>query len=233
MKKLLLISLVFFHIITPSLHAFSPAAVSKETVECGKIMGGSILAAVLYGLINDQITARICPEYFTQGFHRQMMQQWDGPVFGKLKNVLEQTKSPTVIGGIWGVVATWWMGALLGVPVTIAARAGSWPQLTMKDLVKPVGVGLGAMGASAFGAGLYGYYRARSGKINKNRLQYSVAHGVPDEKMDAFIADAYAHNVGYLGGALTGLGILSWVLAKRYALNKKELQQGQMQAPSA
>lgn len=58
-----------------------------------KIVALCISASVLYGIVHDQITARICVEYFTV-FHP--------PVFA--------TTSPTLLGFGWGVIATWWAG---------------------------------------------------------------------------------------------------------------------------
>jgi hypothetical protein len=58
-------------------------------MESFKIVLGCVLAAVLYGIVHDQFTARICLEYFTV-FHP--------PVF--------QTQSPTLLGFEWGVIAT-------------------------------------------------------------------------------------------------------------------------------
>ena len=76
-----------------------------------KIVLTCVFAAVLYGIIHDQFTAHICVEYFSV-FHP--------PVFS--------TTSPALLALGWGVIATWWMGAFLGVLLAIAARAGSRQQ---------------------------------------------------------------------------------------------------------
>ena len=65
-------------------------------IETLKIILLCVAAAILYGIIHDQFTARICVEYFTI-FHP--------PVF--------PTQSPTLLGIGWGIIATWWMGAFL------------------------------------------------------------------------------------------------------------------------
>jgi len=62
-------------------------------MEALKIAVTCIVAAVLYGIVHDQFTARICIEYFTI-FHP--------PVF--------HTQSPTLLGIGWGILATWWVG---------------------------------------------------------------------------------------------------------------------------
>ena len=68
----------------------------------------SIAAAIAYGIAHDQVTVRICLEYFTIGHE---------PVF--------PTRNPTLLAIGWGIIATWWVGVLLGVPLAIVARAGS------------------------------------------------------------------------------------------------------------
>jgi hypothetical protein len=82
-----------------------------------------IVAAVIYGVVHDQITARICVEYFTIGHP---------PVFG--------TDDPTLLGLGWGVIATWWVGLILGVLLALSSRVGSWPQLSAKQLVRPLAI---------------------------------------------------------------------------------------------
>ena len=71
-------------------------------MEAVKIALTCVIAAVLYGIVHDQFTARICIEYFTV-FHP--------PIF--------HTQSPTLLGIGWGVVATWWVGAFFSVPMII------------------------------------------------------------------------------------------------------------------
>ena len=81
----------------------------------------SIVAAVIYGILHDQITARVCVEYFTIGHP---------PVF--------ETDDPTLLGLGWGVIATWWAGLLIGVPLAIAARVGSRPKRSVGTLFRPI-----------------------------------------------------------------------------------------------
>lgn len=75
----------------------------------------AFLGAVLYGAVRDQVTARICLEYFTV-----------------MHPPLVESQSPTVVALAWGVVATWWMGLLLGLPlarrVVRAQRELLWRQ---------------------------------------------------------------------------------------------------------
>src|SRR5215510_7866031 len=96
-----------------------------------KIIALCILSAIAYGILHDQVTARVCVEYFTIGHP---------PLFA--------TSSPTLLALGWGVVATWWMGLLLGIPLACCSRIGPPPRLDPRDLVKPVGfllLGMAAM----------------------------------------------------------------------------------------
>lgn len=68
-------------------------------------------ASVVYGILHDQVTARVCVEYFTIGHPS---------IFG--------TEDPTLLGIGWGILATWWAGPLLGVPPALAARWGPTAQ---------------------------------------------------------------------------------------------------------
>src|SRR6516225_7936261 len=97
-------------------------------------------AAVVYGILQDQVTARVCVAYFTV-LHP--------PVFN--------TEDPTALAFGWGVLATWWVGVLLGVPLAAVARAGSRPKLTARDLVKPLLVVMACVGVIALLAGVAGY----------------------------------------------------------------------------
>src|SRR5690349_15487334 len=82
-----------------------------------------VLATVLYGILHDQITARICVEYFTIGHP---------PIF------TFDTDDPTLLGLGWGVIATWWVGVLLGVPLACAARLGRAPKRSALSVLRPL-----------------------------------------------------------------------------------------------
>jgi len=143
-----------------------------------------VLFAVGYGVIHDQITARVCVEYFTIGH---------APIFG--------TDDPTLLGLGWGVLATWWVGVMLGVPLALVARAGSWPKRSAASLLRPLLILVIASAAFAMVAGIAGWLLARNGVVT---LPEPLAGRVPPEKHVAFLADAFAHSASYLAGFLGG-----------------------------
>jgi hypothetical protein len=156
-----------------------------------------VVAAVGYGIVHDQVTARVCVEYFTVGHP---------PVFG--------TDDPTKLGIGWGIIATWWVGLLLGIPLAIAARAGSRRKRSIGSLVKPVGRLLVVMAACASLAGALGWALARMGVVF---LAGPSAERLPDQRHARFLADLWAHSasygVGFAGGGV--VIILVWRSRRR------------------
>jgi hypothetical protein len=127
----------------------------------------SVAAAVVYGIVQDQITARICVEYFTIGHPT---------LFG--------TEDPTALAFGWGILATWWVGVLLGVPLAWVAR----PKLSPRDLVKPLLLLTGGVGVVACVAGLFGYYASKFGWV-------WLVGPLASRKHPAFLADLWAHGL--------------------------------------
>jgi hypothetical protein len=158
----------------------------------------SVLAAAGYGILHDQVTARVCVEYFTVGHPR----------------VLE-TESPTFLAVWWGMAATWWAGLIVGVMLAVAARAGELPKLEPVALRRPVVTLLVVMAVCAAAAGLVGFALARHGVIV---LTGTMATRVPRDKHVAFLADLWAHSASYVAGFAGGL-----VLAMQLYVTRRRL----------
>jgi hypothetical protein len=159
-----------------------------------RIIGLCVLLAVAYGTLQDQVTARICLEYFTIGHPR-----------------LFAGDEPTLHALAWGVLATWWVGLLLGVGAAVAARAGARPPLGARDVLRPALVLLGVTGAAATLAGLAGWWAASHGQVV---LVGPLAERVPPDRHVAFLTDLWAHVAAYAAGALGG-PVLWWALWRR------------------
>jgi membrane associated rhomboid family serine protease len=156
-----------------------------------------IFSAVTYGIVHDQVTVRICIEYFTIGHP---------PVFS--------TESPTLLALGWGVIATWWVGLLLGVPLAMAAQVGRRPRRTATSLVRPILVLLTIMACCALIAGVVGLVLA---KIELLRLPEPLASMVPRDKHVRFIIDWCAHLGSYISGFAGGvvLIVMTWKSRRR------------------
>lgn len=155
-----------------------------------KIVAMSVLAAVVYGIAHDQITARICVEYFTVGHVR-----------------LIESESPTVLGFFWGTVATWWVGLPLGAGLALFARIGRRPKLGAGDLLRPLGRLLAIMYGMAILSGLIGYFAAKTGVV---RVLEPFASRIEPRQHIPFIICAWAHVASYLAGFIGAISL--WVI---------------------
>lgn len=162
-----------------------------------KIIVLCIFSAIIYGIAHDQITARICVEYFTIGHP---------PIFN--------TTSPTLLGLGWGIIATWWVGLLLGIPLALIAQVGEMPKLSAANLMRPIIILILCSALAALLAGIVGFLLARAGVV---WLLEPMASKVPVNRHVAFLTDLWAHSASYLTGFLGGLGLLYWTWRQRYA----------------
>ena len=151
-------------------------------MEALKVVGLGLASAIVYGILHDQVTARVCVEYFTIGHPRVM-----------------DSASPTLLALYWGVIATWWVGLPAGILLAVSARAGRVPKRTARDLLRPLGVLLGVMALLALAAGFAGYATAQGGGV---RLVPRLAARIPPDRHTLFIADLWAHLASYAAAAL-------------------------------
>jgi hypothetical protein len=165
--------------------------VDDEIMKSLSIIGMSILACVIYGIIHDQITARLCVEYFTI-FH--------APIFG--------TNDPTLLGIGWGILATWWVGLFLGVPLAVVSRAGKLPKRSAADLTRPLATLMVIAACIATTAGVFGFVASSNGWI---RMVEPWASRIPPEKHVLFLTDLWAHNASYGVGFVGGLVMMALV----------------------
>ena len=157
-------------------------------MQAAAIIALCIASAVAYGIIHDQVTARVCVEYFTVGHP---------PVF--------PTESPTLLGLGWGIIATWWVGLLLGVPLALAARAGRRPKRGVRSLPRPILSLLVVMGGCASLAGSVGFILGSRGVVY---LLEPLASRVPEARHARFLADLWAHSASYFVGFVGGILVI-------------------------
>lgn len=168
-------------------------------MEAFKICFLSIAAAICYGILHDQVTARVCIEYFSLG-HPMIL----------------QIHSPTAFAFEWGILATWWVGCGLGIFLAAAARLGSKPKIAARNLVRPIVKLLLCMAASSLLAGTIGFSLARAHVIS---LWGWLAVVLPEWKHPRFLADLWAHSASYLVGIVGGFVLCCLTLMKRYRTN--------------
>ncbi|MEA2239524.1 MAG: hypothetical protein QOC81_4248 [Thermoanaerobaculia bacterium] len=162
------------------------------------IVAMAVFAGIVYGVLHDQVTARICVEYFTIG-HPPLI----------------ASKSPTLLALAWGVVATWWFALPLGVALASSAQLGDRPRLSASQLIRPVLCLLGVMGAAALLSGITGYVLANRHWLTPNEW---VLMNIPSEKQAPFVADLWAHSASYLAGFLGAIVLCLYVWRSRSPL---------------
>ena len=163
--------------------------------EAVRIILFATLAAVVYGILHDLITAHLCVEYFTVAHP---------PVF--------PTSSPILLGLGWGIIATWWVGLILGVLLATAARLGARPKLGFSALRRPILLLMLASAVAAFLAGLIGAALASSGLAP---LPADLGFPIPADRHVAFFAVSLAHAASYLAGGVGGLVVIARTIRKR------------------
>lgn len=164
----------------------------KRILPALQIVGLCILGSVLYGIAHDMVTAHVAVEYFTV-WHPHIV----------------DSESPVVMALVWGVLATWWMGAFFGGMLSIAARAGELPKLVWRDFVSPLSLTLvGAwLLAMLIGIGFYLYARYAPG-----------ASGDSHEYERRLVVVGTVHAASYALTALGGIVLTVWTVLRRRRL---------------
>ncbi|MEM0895836.1 MAG: hypothetical protein AAGJ79_03045 [Verrucomicrobiota bacterium] len=145
---------------------------------------GSLVAGC-YGIVHDQITYTLSPEYFTRfKFH-----QFAHANFGW---------GDRAFAGTIGFLATWWVGLIGGwlLGRTSARKDGTLP--AMKELAPSFCLVMAASALVAFFGFLYGTVRWAQSPDAWSwwRENYGV------EDLSAFARVGHIHNGSYVGGAI-------------------------------
>jgi hypothetical protein len=155
-----------------------------------------LVAMVGYAMLQDQVSARLCPEYFTV-FHPPIPDVTD----------------PTLLGIGWGFLGAWWGGVLLGYVAGLVATVGSRPPLTPRDFVRPLLVLVAVMTVVVAMTGLIVWGHAEVFEI---ALNPGMAKMLPPERHRALFVVACYHFAAYTTAIVGGVGVCVWVgIARR------------------
>ena len=136
-----------------------------------------------YGVLHNQATVRLSPEYFTIA-HPPLV----------------ASDSLTLLALAWGLMATWWVGFPFGFLLAGAAQNGRLPPVSAKALLPALLLLAGVMAGAAVVSGLL----AATGSLG-----LEVPHGLRDEMTPAeetrFVAVWAAHRASYLVGIVGSL----------------------------
>jgi hypothetical protein len=165
-------------------------------MQTAKILLLSICAATGYGIIHDQITVRMCLEYFSVAHP-----------------ALFHTQSPSLIAFGWGVVATFWIGLTLGFLLARASQSEGLPPIPISKLAKLIFVLLGTMALAATLAGIVGFELSRHSLIS---IPSAWARVIPTSRDDRFMAVWFAHGASYLLGLVGGTFLILRIWNQRF-----------------
>jgi hypothetical protein len=164
-----------------------------------KIILLSVGAAVAYGIVHDQITARLCIEYFTLAHPR-----------------LFPVSSPTLLALCWGVAATLGIGVVLGFLLAKASQSPGLPAMPIPSLYGPLLVLLTVTAVAATIAGYIGFMLSRHSVVLLPELLPDEWVGLlPRTQQDRFMAVWFAHGASYLFGLVGGAVLIFRVWNRR------------------
>ena len=166
-----------------------------DSANKARIVSLCLAAAVIYGVVHDQITARLCIEYFTVAHP---------PLFS--------ATSATVVALCWGVAATAGIGAVFGVVLALVCQAGDAPPLAASLLVGRIARLVAGMAVSAIVAGVSGYVLALHGVVS---MPSSFSELIPAVRHNRFIAVWFAHAGSYIAGLYGGSTLVFGIWRER------------------
>ncbi len=151
----------------------------KQFVNFILIIVISALSAGVYGILHDQITYSISPEYYTLLKFQQFGFEY-------------LDLNIRIKAGIIGFLATWWVGLFLGIAYAFVSLFLD-PEKTLKVTVKSVLINI----CITFIAGILGYGYAVLFLSAENTNWYIPAG---TKNIRNFISVGSIHNFGYMGG---------------------------------
>ena len=147
----------------------------------------AVMVSGLYGIVHDQISYTVSPEYYTKFKFQQ---------FG----IADMNLPDRARASIVGFLASWWMGIPIGLMVggTGFIHPGHWRMLKITLL---------AFGLVMAITLLFGLCGLLYGCFQTNTINLADYHDwfIPKDVVDLrhFLCVGYMHNASYLGGTLS------------------------------
>ena len=149
-----------------------------------RIDAALLAAAVMsvFGVLMDQVSARLCPEYFTV-----------------LHDPIPGLTDPTLVGLVWGVLGAAGGGVALGYAAGLAATVGARTPLTTRELVRPTRLTVGAVAAVVAVTGVSVWYNANGLGV---RLDAATGQAISERRHVAALTVGGYHAAAYLQRSL-------------------------------
>ncbi len=153
--------------------------------------------AIVYGVCHDLITAHVCLEYFSVA-HPMLV-----PAFNE---------SPTLLALEWGFLATWWMGAVVGLMVGCAFVRKGFTDPNFGLYFRYLILRLTLVGIFASLVGLLGFAIGSSGLL---LIPGELRDEIPASQGPRFYYAVFSHSASYLAAGLIGLRLFYLTLSKK------------------
>jgi drug/metabolite transporter (DMT)-like permease len=160
--------------------------------------------AGVYGFFHDQISYTISPEYFTHLKFNQF-------------NITEALHN-RIGAGIVGIMATWWMGIVIGIIVIpVGLIIPGWKNYLIIMLQAFICICLTALSTGII-AMIYGLI-----KFDVNNVPMYLYSNIPDgvENKINFCVVGNMHNFSYIGGIAGIIVGLIYIIIKRVKIRNK------------
>jgi hypothetical protein len=162
----------------------------------------AILLSGLYGIIHDQVTYSISPEYFTKFKYQQF--GFEQGRFGSNRQTV----------AVIGFLATWWMGIFIGILLGLTGLIFSNYKIMRKAIINGIKVTLITAILFALFGFLWGkYYLVKAG------VDWWLPDGLVEK--DHFIIVGSIHNFSYLGGIAGILLAIIYMVRRRFFIRPK------------
>jgi len=175
-----------------------------RALNAANIISFSILCTIGYGVLHDQITARLCLEYFTVAHPK-----------------IEGLSDASTIALFWGVAATWLFGAFFGTLLAIAANIGKRPAYPFFLLIRSILVLFLTMSLCALVSGVIGYVLTAHRVIAPPSELLNL---IAEPKHAMFMADAFAHEASYIVGIVGSLVVVETTWHMREKMHSSVLE---------
>ena len=165
----------------------------------------SIILAGLYGILHDQVTYTIGPEYFTKFKYDQFgfEPQW----FGGHRQTI----------AVIGFLATWWTGIIIGFGLGLTGLIYN----DYKTMWKAIKKALGVTFCFAVAMGIFGFFYGKF-MLTKTGVDWWLPENLIDK--NAFIIVGSIHNFSYLGGLLGLIAGIYYLVRLRKIQRLQEIE---------
>jgi len=162
----------------------------------------SITIASIYGILHDQFTYTISPEYYTK---------FKFLMFGLASDPEETMQHPRLAVALTGIIATWWVGAITGIVFGLVALGHTTTRQMLRTSLKAILLAICTAIVSGFAGLGYGWLTRNNDEI---ALYYKYEFGTVRDTASFYMVGCM-HNFSYLGGAIGMLVGIMYIVKKK------------------